>query len=73
MIAGFSMFLGAVPVRAWLVIQWLWLLWPFVLVLHPQRSIRGVLIPCVIGLLLVVPNAFWLWAYTAWEFNGFAP
>ena len=73
LVTGLSIFLGLVPIWAWLILQWLWFLWPLVLVAHPARSPQGVIVPVGVGLLLVVPNALWLWTYTAWAFNGFAP
>ena len=73
LVAGLSIFLGLIPVWAWLVLQWLWFAWPVVLVAHPSRSFRGVAVPIGVGLLLLLPNAFWLWANTVWSINGFAP
>lgn len=73
LVCGFSIFLGIVTAKLWLLLQWSWFLWPIILSVHPERSVRGVVVPVAVGLVLLVPNVFWLYAFSAWSINGFAP
>jgi hypothetical protein len=65
--------ISIVPARAWLVLAWAWLIWPVVLLLHPDRSLSRVLIPCFIGVALLGPCLSTIWSVTAWAIVGFAP
>ena len=62
-----------VPVRPWLVLAWLWLAWPVVLALHPERSFLRVIVPVAIGLVAFAPCATTVFAFTVWLTRGFAP
>jgi hypothetical protein len=59
--------------RAWLVGAWLWAVWPFILVLHPARSLLRVSIALGIGALMLAPCAPTIFAFTVWAISGFAP
>ena len=59
--------------RTWIVLVWLWLLWPIIILIHPARSLRRWLIPVGVGILLFIPCWFEIAAFTAWRINGFAP
>ena len=61
------------PGRVWLVLAWSWLIWPVVLLLHPDRSPMRVFMPCLVGLALLAPCLSTVWSFTAWAFGGFAP
>jgi len=52
--------------RAWLILAWLWLAWPFVLALHPAGSRRRVIVPIVIGIILLAPCAGSIFLFTVW-------
>jgi hypothetical protein len=59
--------------RQWLVFAWLWAIWPFILILHPTRSLLRTSVALGAGVLLLLPCVPQLFAYTAWFFRGFAP
>jgi len=63
----------AVPGRAWLILFLLWLIWPLVLLLHPERSAVRVLVPCLVGIALLAPCLSTAWTFTVWAIGGFAP
>jgi len=65
--------ISILPGRFWLVLAWLWLIWPVVLLLHPDRSPKRVFVPCLVGLALLAPCLSTVWSFTAWAFGGFAP
>ena len=62
-----------IQARHWLILVWLWLLWLPVLALHPGRTLRGVLVPLGIGLLVLAPCVPTLFTFTTWSIRGFAP
>jgi hypothetical protein len=65
---------AVIPGRVWLILSWLWLLWPIVLLLHPDRSPMRVLVPSLIGLGLLAPCVPTIWLFTVWAVGGgFAP
>jgi hypothetical protein len=57
----------------WLLLFWLWLVWPLLLVLHPVRIFKRVAMPVAIGVALLVPCFPTAFAFTAWTLGGFAP
>ena len=59
--------------RVWLVLLWLWLVWPLLLAFHPGRSLRGVAVPLLVGIALIAPCVPTAFAFTAWVIGGFAP
>jgi hypothetical protein len=61
------------PGRWWLPLAWLWLAWPVVLLIHPDRSPLRVFVPCSIGLALLAPCLSTRWTFTVWTIGGFAP
>lgn len=61
------------PARVWLVVVWLWLVWPLSLALHPERSLKRVAVPSLIGLAILAPCIPMAFAFTAWSIEGFAP
>ena len=52
--------------RAWLILAWLWLVWPFALALHPAGTRRRVIVPLVIGIILLAPCAGSVFLFTVW-------
>jgi hypothetical protein len=62
-----------IPPKLWIVIGWLWFLWPIVLSFHTGRSLSRVLVPTIIGLAFLAPCLPSLAAFTAWNIHGFAP
>jgi hypothetical protein len=62
-----------VSTRCWLLLFWLWPLWPLLLVLHPARTLKRVSAPVVIGIALLVPCIPTAFMFTAWTIFGFAP
>ena len=65
--------LTILPGRVWLVLAWLWLTWPLVLLLHPDRSPMRVFVPCLISFALLAPCLSTVWTFTVWAIGGFAP
>jgi len=59
--------------RAWLLLAWLWVVWPFMLSLHRARSASPMSIALGIGALLLAPCAPTIFAFTVWTVIGFAP
>jgi hypothetical protein len=59
--------------KTWVVFAWFWLVWPLILALHPARSTRRLVIPLGISILLFLPCAPTIAAFTAWSIGGFAP
>ena len=59
--------------RAWVILFWLWFIWPAMLLLHPSRSTRRVLWPSLVGIALLAECFPTVWSYTAWSATGFAP
>ena len=57
-----------------ILLGWLWFIWPIVLLIHPARSLRRWIIPSGIGFLLFMPSLIGIFVMTIWKFgNGFAP
>jgi len=65
--------ISILPSRVWLVLAWLWLIWPVVLFFHPDRSPLRVFVPCLVGLVLLAPCLSTVWPFTAWAIGGIAP
>jgi hypothetical protein len=59
--------------RTWLVLAWLWLVWPFVLSLHPAGTRRRVILPVVIGIILLAPCVGSIFLFTVWALERLAP
>jgi hypothetical protein len=59
--------------RTWIVLAWLWAVWPLVLLLHPGASLRRRFIVIGIGLALLVPCAETILIFSCWKIGGFAP
>lgn len=57
----------------WLLMFWLWPVWPLLLVLHPVRTFKRVAMPVTIGVALLAPCFPTAFAFTAWSLGGFAP
>ena len=62
-----------IPVKPWLLLGWLWLIWPAALTLHRERSFLRVGVPVAIGLAALVPCVPTIFALTVWSTHGFAP
>ena len=71
-LGAFYFDLAVVSSRAWMVFSWLWLIWPLVLLLHPDRSPLRILVPCLIGIAMLAPCLSTLWSFTIWAIGGFA-
>lgn len=52
--------------RAWLILAWLWLVWPFALTLHPAGTRRRVIVPILISIALLAPCAGSIFLFTVW-------
>lgn len=65
--------LDLIPGHWWLLLFWLWPVWPFLLILHPVRTLKRVAMPVAIGIALLVPCIPTVLAFTSWTFGGFAP
>jgi|SRR5450631_442267 len=61
---------AVIPGRAWLILSWLWFIWPLVLLLHPDRSVLRVLAPCLVSIALLAPCAPLVWALTVLAIGG---
>ena len=59
--------------QAWLIMAWLWLFWPLALCVPAPRSLRGIGVPVLIGIAMLVPCVPFVFAFTAWSIYGFAP
>lgn len=59
--------------RVWLILVWLWLVWPILLALYPGRSRRGLAVPLLVGFALIAPCIPTAFVFTAWAIGGFAP
>jgi hypothetical protein len=59
--------------RIFILLGWVWFLWPIILLIHPARSLRRWFIPVGIGFLLFLPSLFGVFTMTMWKINGFAP
>jgi hypothetical protein len=59
--------------RWWLLLVWLWLIWPPLLVLHPVQTVKRVAVPVAVGLALMIPCIPTAFSFTAWALGGFAP
>ena len=59
--------------RTWLILAWLWLVWPFVLALHPAGSRRRVLLPIVLGIILLAPCVGSIFLFTVWALEHITP
>jgi hypothetical protein len=76
LVSWWAMFYAHVEIfsaRAWLILAWLWVFWPFMIYLHPARSALPMSVALVIGALLLVPCAPTIFAFTVWSVRGFAP
>jgi hypothetical protein len=62
-----------IPGRWWLLLMWLWLIWPVLLTLHPARTLRRVAVPAALGAALLGPCLPTAYAFTTWVIGGFAP
>ena len=72
-LAQFAGDLYVIPARWWLGLAWLWIVWPVLLVLHPARTTKRVLVPLAIGVVLLLPCASTIFTFTVWAVEGFAP
>ena len=59
--------------RWWVLLVWLWFVWPLLLVLNPARTLKSVAVPVYIAVALMVPCIPAAFALTAWSLVGFAP
>ena len=62
---------GFIPEQWWLVLFWLWILWPLSLAIHSAGTLKRVLAVLAIGLTLLAPCIPTALAFTAWEIVGF--
>lgn len=56
--------------QVWLVLAWLWLVWPLSLALHPAASPRRIFVPVFIGVVLMAPCMATIFLFTAWALDG---
>ena len=59
--------------KTWVMLVWLWVVWPVVLALCPGTSLLRWLIVTVIGLAFLLPCAETILVFTLWSLRGFAP
>jgi hypothetical protein len=59
--------------RTWVILAWLWLVWPFALALHPAGSRRRVLLPIVLGIILLAPCVGSIFLFTVWALERITP
>lgn len=59
--------------KLWLVVAWLWFIWPVALFFHRGRTVRRFVVPVLIGAALLVPCLPVFFTFTAWYIYGFAP
>ena len=51
----FNLGMDIISGRTWVVLVWVWFLWPIVILIHPARSLRRWLLPVGVGILLLAP------------------
>lgn len=62
-----------VPAALWLILAWVWVIWPFVLAAQIRRAPIRTLTALGMSALLLAPCAPTVFAFTAWTISGFAP
>jgi hypothetical protein len=58
--------------HVWLVLAWLWLLWP-VYVFARSRASRITVGALLLSVAMIVPTVPTICTFTAWSIGGFAP
>ncbi len=58
--------LGMISGQTWTLLAWLWLIWPFAMLLHPAGSLRRAFLPLFLGVLMLAPCAATVFLFTAW-------
>jgi hypothetical protein len=71
--ATFLGHLDAISGKVWVGFAWLWLIWPVMLLLYPERTILRVIVPVTISAALLAPCVPVLFTFTVWAVQGFAP
>src|SRR5215831_6431294 len=59
-------------VRVWVVVAWLWLVWPLLLLVRRREASRFASVAVLIGAGIIVPCVPTIFTFTAWSINGFA-